>query len=112
MWQVEIHLRKKKKKKKSLLTDWVPPNWAGNLLPGIFGLLAVGWESFSEVYDSSSKLIRSAVGDNIKETDETTWQDGVNMRTTVCYIKKNKLENTQRSSEIYTLQASWWSAES
>lgn len=42
-----------------VLTDCPPPNWAGSLLPGIFGLFAVGWESFSEVDDNSSKLIRS-----------------------------------------------------
>lgn len=51
--RIEFHFSERK------LTDWPPANWAGSLLPGIFGLLTVGWDSFSEVDDKSSKLIRS-----------------------------------------------------
>lgn len=42
-----------------MLTKGPPPNWAGNLRPVIFGLLAVGWDSFSEFGETSSKLIRA-----------------------------------------------------
>lgn len=62
--QAQVDQMQKKKKKGSkngtvLLTDWPPTNWAGSRLPGIFGLFAVGWDSFSEVEDTSSKLRRS-----------------------------------------------------
>lgn len=64
---------KKKKRRLCMLTECPPPNWAGSLLPGIFGLLTVGWESFSEVDDNSSKLIRSAV---TERREEEPYQSG------------------------------------
>lgn len=43
-----------------MLTECPAANCAGSRLPGIFGLFVVRWESFSEVEDKSSKVIRSA----------------------------------------------------
>lgn len=47
------------------LTDCPPANCPGSLLPVTFGLEVVGWESFSDADDNSSKLIRSS--ENLKE---------------------------------------------